>query len=256
MSAVTRFFLIAFGLCWLITIPIALEVQGVTAVQLLPSPAQWLIGFAPVIAAAWVTRRSEDQRAWLDRALRLRVDYRWYLLALLFPWLVLGGATAARSAVGLEAPRLTAAPGLAVFGLVWLVLAWGEEAGWRAYALPRLLETHDFARAATILGVLWCVWHYPKLLASPYLRLDATGLSGIAHFSTQIVIANYFLCWLFLSTGSAVVAAGFHASWNLVSTVYSRAAIDPVITVLLAIATALVISRDRSMLRFQRVIER
>jgi uncharacterized protein len=245
VSAVTRFFLVAFGICWLITIPIALEVQGITSLQLVPRPAQWLIGFAPVIAAAWVTRGSSERGTWLAGALRLRVDYRWYLIALLLPWLVLGVTVLARSTAGLEVPRLTASPALAAFGVIWLVLAWGEEAGWRAYALPRMVGTWGFARAATLLGVLWCVWHYPKLFANPYLRLDAAGLTALAHFSVQILVANYFLAWLYLSSESAIVASVFHASWNLVSTVYPRAAIDPVVTALLLVTTVLVLVRHR-----------
>jgi hypothetical protein len=65
------------------------------------------------------------------------------------------------------------------------------------------------------------------------------GLSLIVQFSVQILVANYLLCWLFLRSQSAVVAAVFHASWNLVATVYTLAATNPLVTLPLACVTAL-----------------
>jgi membrane protease YdiL (CAAX protease family) len=243
-----RFFVIAFALCWLITVPIALQVQGVTP-QMLPPVLQWAIGFAPLIAAVWVTGGSDERTAWLAAATRLRVPAMWYVIAVLLPWIALAGAFGLRILLGKEPPHLAANATTPFFGLVWLVLAWGEEAGWRAFALPRMIRGRGFWIAATTLGVLWCVWHYPKLYASPYLHFDAMSLKGIAQFSSQIVIANYLLCWLFLRTGSAVVTSVFHASFNLVATVHALAAIDPTLTIVMALVTAGVLVADRAALR-------
>lgn len=245
-TLLTRFFLIAFGLCWLITIPVALQAQGLITFRLLPAPAQWLIGFAPLLAAAWVTRGSDQRRQWLAGALCLRVSAGWYILAVALPWLILGVALALCVLTGRPLPRLVFGPQLIVFGLVWLILAYGEEAGWRAFALPQLLRTRSFWGGATVLGVLWCIWHYPKLYGSPFLHLDENGLLLVAQFSVQILVANYLLGWIFLRSQSAAVAAMFHASWNLVATVYALAATDPLVTLTLACVTALVLYLDRA----------
>jgi membrane protease YdiL (CAAX protease family) len=244
-TLLARFFLIAFGLCWLITLPIALQVQGFTTLRLLPAPAQWLIGFAPLLAAAWVTRGSDQRRPWLVGALRLRVSAGWYALAVALPWLILGVALVLYTLTSRPLPRLVFGPQLLLFGLVWLILGYGEEAGWRAFALPQLWRTRSFWGGATLLGVLWCIWHYPKLYTSPYLHLDGEGLRLVAQFSIQILVANYLLAWLFLRSQSAVVAALFHGSWNLVATIYSLAATDPLITLILASVTGLVLYLDR-----------
>jgi membrane protease YdiL (CAAX protease family) len=181
--------------------------------------------------------------------MQLRVPAVWYLVAALLPWAILAGALGVRTLLGKELPPLNAGPTTAIFGLVWLVLAFGEEAGWRAFALPRMLRGRGFWIAATTLGVLWCVWHYPKLYASPYLHFDALSFKGVAQFSAQIIIANYLLCWLFLRTGSAVVTSVFHASFNLVATVHGLAAIDPTFTFVMALVTAAVLFADRGTLR-------
>ena len=241
-----RFFFIAFALCWAITLVIALQAQGIIAFQVLPPPTQWLIGFVPVIAAWWVTRGTAHRASWKAAALNFHAPPRWYLFAALVPWLILAAAFLMHQVAGTPTPRLQGSPSLLLFGVAWLVLAWGEEAGWRAFALPRMIDEMGFWRATTLLGLLWCVWHYPKLFASPYLHLDAEGLRALALFSLQIVIANYLICWLYLRSGSVGVVTLFHTSWNLVSTVYGFAAMDIAMTGLLALVAAIVLGLDHA----------
>lgn len=244
-----QFFLIAFALAWLITVPIALQTQGFVAARVLPPPAQFLIGLAPLIAAWWVTRGTSERRPWLDRALRFRVSAPWYLVAIGLPWLVLGIALGFDSATGRSLPTLGFDLQVAVVGVVWLILAFGEEAGWRALAFPEMMRARGFWAASTVLGAVWCIWHYPRLFASPYLHFDASGAAALAQFSLQILVANYLLCWLYLRTRSAIIPTLFHASMNVVATVHSLSALDPAITVALAAIALLVLAIDRKRLR-------
>jgi len=241
-----RYFIVAFALCWAITLVTALQAQGLIALRILPPPTQWLIGFAPVLAAWWVTRRTDQRPVWKAAARSFRAAPRWYAFAVLVPWVILATAFPLNQVLGRPEPQLAASPSLLLFGVVWLVLAWGEEAGWRAFALPRLVASRGFWRGTTLLGVLWCVWHYPKLVSSPYLQLNAEGLRAIALFSLQIVIANYLICWLYLRSGSVGAATVFHTSWNLVSTVYSFAAMDIAMTGLLALVTVTALGLDHA----------
>jgi uncharacterized protein len=59
---------------------------------------------------------------------------------------------------------------------------WGEETGWRGFALPRLLTRLLPLTAAIVLGVIWAIWHAPAFLVS--------GL-------TQ---SNYNFGWFLIST--------------------------------------------------------
>lgn len=244
-----RFFLVAFALAWLISVPIALQAQGFVAARMFPPPAQFLIGLAPLIAAWWVTRRTSERKPWLDRALRFRVQAPWYVVAIGLPWLVLGIALGFDSATGRSLPTLGFDLQVAVFGAAWLVLAFGEEAGWRALALPELMRTRGFWAASTVLGAVWCIWHYPRLFASPCLHFDASGAAALAQFSLQILVANYLICWLYLRTQSAIITALFHASMNVVATVHSLSALDPAITLALGAMALLVLLVDRRRLR-------
>jgi uncharacterized protein len=45
-----------------------------------------------------------------------------------------------------------------------LVGVFGEEAGWRGYALPRLQQRLGPLRATLVLATLWALWHTPLFL--------------------------------------------------------------------------------------------
>jgi uncharacterized protein len=244
----TRYFLIAFVLCWALTLPIALHTQGWIPTRILPSQLQWLIGVVPIFAAWWVTRGTAERKPWLENSFRVRVSPVWYVVALALPWLILLVALGVTAAAGRELPRIGYSPQLFAFALLWFVLALGEEAGWRSFALPHMLRTRGFFITATVLGVIWCVWHYPKFFANPYFKPDAQGFTMMGLFSLQIIIANYLICWLYLRTRSAILTSVFHMSWNVLSTAYMMAAVDMFVTGASLAAAVAVLVFDRKTL--------
>jgi membrane protease YdiL (CAAX protease family) len=226
MSPLSRFFVWSFALCFVITVPIALAVQGVLP-EVLPRQAQFLIGFVPIVAAALAARRDPHRVTFWQDALRLRAGALDWTIALLLPWAVLALAFAFALVTGTAAPELQwNLPLLAGSFLLWTLMGWGEEAGWRAYALPRMLRSMSFLRATTVLGVVWALWHYPRNFASPYFAWNAESFWYLAVFSLQIVLGNYLLCWMFRRTRSAPVCAVFHGSTNLVATAWWSAGMD------------------------------
>jgi membrane protease YdiL (CAAX protease family) len=85
-----------------------------------------------------------------------------FVLAALVVWMLNGGEWP-------NLQRLTEInylPNLGVGALIlWLAtFGFGEEIGWRGYALPRLQKGHSALSATLILGVMWVVWHVPFLL--------------------------------------------------------------------------------------------
>ena len=235
------FWLLSFALAWALTLPPALAQLGLIERSSVPYGVTMLIGLAPIIAAAVAAARERRGRAYWRSLVRFPRPSWSALLAVLLPPLVLAIAYAIHAALG-QPIRVAFDAQVAVMGLVWLVLAFGEEAGWRGFALPRLVERHGFWLGSLILGVIWCVWHYPRLLGSPYLGSLTEALPLIGLFSIQIIISNFILCWLYLRSDRSVLAPTlFHASFNLVATAYFLAATDPLVTglflsVVLAIA--------------------
>lgn len=237
---------IAFGLAWAITVPLALAQLGVIETAPVPAGLGNLIGLAPAIAAFAVATMSGGLRRLISRSFRLRAPIGSYFVALGLPvaWVI--GASVFRDLSGAEGIDITISTQLAVFAAIWLVLAFGEEIGWRAYALPIMTLRSGFWRAASALGVIWAVWHYPKLLSSPFVESLPQAAPLILQFTLQIVLANYVLCWLFLrSRLSAPVAAAFHASFNVVATAYPLAGVDLYLTACVAFCVLLILVFDR-----------
>lgn len=241
------FWLLSFGLAWALTLPLAASQLGLIHFTGWPAQAAILIGFSPALAATFAARRGAGIAALWKGALRPRGPIFLWVVALALPVALLAIPVVAARAGLVSPPDIFAPPGLEVLAIVWLVLALGEEIGWRGFALPRLIAAHGFWKAATLLGIVWCVWHYPRLLASPYVTDLGEALPLIALFSVQIVLANFILCWLAARTRfSVVLPTIFHAGFNIAATVYPEAATDMLITAAIGVAAAAIALLDPS----------
>ncbi len=94
--------------------------------------------------------------------------------------------------------------------LVILIIALGEEYGWRGYALPKLQEKFNALEASVILGAIWGIWHYPGYLIGTAVPLEMPFLV----FMLWIVPASILITWVFNNTRSVVMAILVHVAAN------------------------------------------
>ncbi len=210
------FFILAYGLAW---IPLALQ---------LAFGEGRLVGvasFAPALSAILlvvVTEGETGTRGLLSQLFLWRTGYKWYLLALLAPLAVelaalplhqLTGHLTSSLDFGEWLPLLPAQlPGL-VLGLVFLVvLAAGEELGWRGYALPRLQARYGGVGASLLLGLLWGGWHLPLFGMPGTLQY---GLPAPGFILATIGYAVIYTCLYNGTQGSVLLASVYHAASNL-----------------------------------------
>lgn len=151
-----------------------------------------------------------------------RVAVRWHLLAWLGPLVLLAIALGIAQIVsGEPAPNLLGAnpefPELpiAVYWLAVLICyGFGEEIGWRGFALPLLQNRFSPAAATLIVSVIWAAWHLPLFWFSP--GLSGLGIGGVAGWFMSLLTGAAILTWLTNSTrGSILLAAAFHAMMDL-----------------------------------------
>lgn len=103
-----------------------------------------------------------------------------------------------------------AGPAAAAIILVTMVLAFGEEIGWRGYLLPRLQARMGALAASLLLGAIWFAWHVPLFLQA------GTEAWPIPLRGVFIVGGAVMYTWLFNNTGGSVLAVTLlHAGFNI-----------------------------------------
>lgn len=232
-TLITRFplaayFTCAYAISWLIWAPLWLPAFGVNGL-----PAfryQHALGALGPISAAFLVSLATSGRpgAWnlLRRMGRWRGQLAWLAVAVGGPALllvlgVLGAALVGHESISVatfgrsrEFP-LFSAVGFLAYNVV--SFGFGEEVGWRGFALPRLQARHSALVASLLLTVGWALWHVPLFFYRP--GYTSMGLAGIAGWLFSLLTGAILLTWLYNeSRGSLLVVALFHAAVDVVFT--------------------------------------
>ena len=87
----------------------------------------------------------------------------------------------------------------------------GEELGWRGFALPELQSRYSALISSLILTVFWAFWHWPLFFCRPgYMSMDLAGVIG---WLLSLLTGSILLTWIFNSSrGSVLACAVFHAA--------------------------------------------
>ncbi len=174
-----------------------------------------LIAFTPAPAAFLAAALTGGQPAVRDvrrRAALFRVAPSGYALALALP---LGVHLAAAGVSRLLGADLRFPAGqILPLGLLTLILAVGEEIGWRGFALPRLLARFSPLATAVLFGALHAAFHLPMFLLP--LPLELRQASPFWLFTLLAVSYSIPGVWLYHCTrGSVPAAVLYHAAINL-----------------------------------------
>lgn len=220
---VIAFYILAFAFSWLGWFPQALYERGIFPFS---SPLLAFLGSAGPALAAIVVIMALQEKGGMQNLFaplfRLRVSFRWYMVAFGF-WLIIAAIALALEAIfGQVFPRFshfTWGSLMPVFITMLLSNVW-EEIGWRGFALPRLQERYPDLKIAFIMGILWSLWHLPLLL-NPSSPMADLPWYGEIIFSLSLTV---IYTWLYLNTGrSLFFVSVFHAMSNTVAFVLLEA---------------------------------
>jgi membrane protease YdiL (CAAX protease family) len=217
------FFVLAFAITWgLDALRLLLGLPGFSAGLVLT-----VAGAGPSLAGlvvAWAADGRRGLRILLGRAFKWRVGIKWYLLVLVaFPAFLVGVIAAAMILSG--QPFRPAFPGPlwllpAFMPLVLFLGPLQEELGWRAFALPALMERYGWLPAGLVLGVAWALWHRTPATWSAITWSDPLGSTGLFGLALGAVVPDIALsvlmAWVYRRTrGSALLAGlGMHTAAN------------------------------------------
>jgi membrane protease YdiL (CAAX protease family) len=245
IRSIVIFVAIAFGLSWLVALPLwlgdglATPLFPLIAIAIMATPA-----IAALIVVFFVERPEGRARAlglWPMRPVGRLIGYS--LLGIFVPIALVLVALPVGALLGvypadfvnfsafdqlltdqMEAAGAPALP-IPVWALVAiqmatvplaafinLIPALGEELGWRGWLLPKLLPL-GAVPAILISGVIWGLWHAPLILLG-YNYPDAPGWLGLLAMVGMCTVFGAIFGWLRIRSESVWPAALAHAAFN------------------------------------------
>jgi membrane protease YdiL (CAAX protease family) len=188
----------------------------------------YLSSFGPALGAlivVGVTKGSDGVKDLVRSLFQWRVSFVWYLVVLLGPALTMvtavllynifagsGSAQNLDNWLSILPQHLLVILSLFLFMMVGI---WGEEVGWRGFALPKLQKIYHPLVASVILGAIWAVWHLPLFfmedsqqaqLGMTYFFLATLGYSILYSWVYNGSKESLFMIWLLHSANNATVS--------------------------------------------------
>ncbi len=208
------FFVFTFLYSWGVRVPTIFVPQW-------PAVLSFTAMFGPAFAAALVLLLSSEQKqaARLFRSLfQWRAAPQWYAAALLLPAALIAAPLLINRVVwpttsqASSAPALLPVAGLVLVNFAYLILlVWGEEIGWRGFALPRLQAKMSPLAASALLGVIWGVWHLPSF----WIPGSTQAFIPIPVYLLYILGHTFLYSWIYNGTrGSLLLVCLHHAATN------------------------------------------
>ena len=222
--------LIAYLGTWLLLLPMVLGRDGLGLLSYnVPFPIYAVLFLlssytGPTLGAFLVVGAMEGsagRRKLLSRYALWRVGIQWYLIAIfglpliyLLVISILNGSFPLAELMANKFSFFTAyLPALLIFPAL---ITWGEEPGWRGFALTHMEAVTKPWLAAIVVGILHAFWHLPVfLMVNGPVALGPFDLNRFLLNSVGIVSLTLIWTWVFNNArGSILIAVLLHSSSN------------------------------------------
>lgn len=227
MKQLVTYFTLAYLISWIIWLPLYGHIFGLTDLPKLPFH-HGLGGLGPLMASfltTWIYDKKEGVKLLLEKCFQVKPLF-YLAIALLSPFLLAFIASGINYFIdktpinftGVFISREFPDFNLLTFFLYNLVFfGFGEEVGWRGFALPRFQEKFNALVSSLILTLFWALWHWPLFLYRPgYTSMDAASIFG---WIFSLLTGSILLSWLFNSSrASILICAVFHSTIDIAFT--------------------------------------
>ena|SRR5579859_8025339 len=213
-QAVVLFFFLAYGIAWVLWLPLVLSRHGLDLLPVdLPLSALLPGACAPTLAAYLAHRWCCGNWRAVDFVRGWRRAWRGILVASLL--LLMGEVVipvlflTKTPAADLPWRELITYPFWVVNVHILVASPLGEEPGWRGYALPKLQGLAGPVWASLLLGLVWALWHLPLFLVKGWTSASVPSFIMIVIGCSTII--TFAFNW---SGGSVLVAVIAHSAMN------------------------------------------
>jgi membrane protease YdiL (CAAX protease family) len=250
-NSLISYFALAILFSWFIYIPLVFVRQGWTDTRISYS-LHYLASFGPMGAAiilTAITGGNEGLRELWGRISKWRVGWPYAAFTIFSPIALFILAAIAMRLVQGEWPDLRLLGqanylpylGWAVLPVWIITFGFGEEIGWRGFALPRLQKTMSVSKSTLILGLMWFLWHVPSFFYhETYVGM---GWIMIPAFLFSVLCGAVLFTWLYNgSGGSILMVAIWHGVFDLITASAAGRDFIPIFTSVGVIAWALFVA--------------
>ncbi len=161
-------------------------------------------------------------------------DRKWiyYVIAILLPWIYyeLGNGLflLVSGAFDINAPYLLGVEkgeeGILYMQPIIMIVsatlssfaAFGEEAGWRGYMMPKMTKLFGVKKAILVGGIIWGMWHFPLTYVGHNFGMDYWGypFTGFGAMCILCIFIGIILAYITYKSGSIWPATILHAVNN------------------------------------------
>jgi uncharacterized protein len=227
MKQLLTYFGLAYLISWTIWLPLYGHVFGLNSLPALPFQ-HGLGGLGPLIASVlttWIFLKKAGLKNLSIKCLRVK-PLIYLVVALLGPFALTLLASIidyliAKTPIDLsgllkntEFPQFNI---LTFFIYNLIFFGFGEEVGWRGFALPRLQNKFNALTSSILLTGFWALWHLPLFFYRPgFLTMGWAGAFG---WIFSLLTGSILLNWLYNSSkASILICAVFHSTIDIAFT--------------------------------------
>jgi len=219
-----QFFIFTFLFSWLLWLPGILIthnlVQKYDILLKINNVLVWFAGVGPSFVALYLLYRNDGItgiKKVLGRIFKLDLGYWIYPIIFLIPITLIGAhlLNIVLFKASLPQSGLLKEPWwIPVLFIVFFIFQFGEEIGWRGFALDRLQNRMNALFSSILLGSLWALWHLPMFFMNGFGHHDYHLPFG--QFLLTLILLSIIITWLQNNTKSSLFAAFvIHAYINL-----------------------------------------
>jgi uncharacterized protein len=263
--ALAWFFFMAFAIAWGFWIPAALASKGLVTLPIPVTLAGLLGAWGPSLASilfTWIYDGTSGLRLLFKRLFIWRVRMQWYLFVILWPAVHSLLVTAILIVAGTPTPDFASPPVVSVYPappeafaagflpllpLVFVIQFFGsslgEELGWRGFALPRLQAQQGWLLASGILGLIWGVWHLPRI----WMPGEPFELTTFAWVIVGSVLNTALYTWVFNHTRGSLLPVLLLHTAQAVTLLFLTSVSNPLVeNALMVLLILLIVTRSNT----------
>jgi len=228
------YLVLAYGLAWMLWIPVALTRQDYQSSPLLLFVV--LLGvFGPGMAGIiliYVEGDREKRRDYWQRILDLRRIRSWWVVIIVLLWPALHIlALMLNKILGGTVPDYMFFKGLLAQPLsiplvivLYFLQAGLEELGWRGYMLEKVLPFWGAVKSSLVIGIFHALWHLPLFWVVGTNQIKMGLGVDFLLFIAQATAFSFFATWCYLRNGHSTLAVMlFHFTGNLCNDLFTLA---------------------------------